>query len=102
METYITTDFPENSSCESLLVGLLSFIHEDSFLFHWWYRLLNRADDNASRMRRMVGATRAAETPETSLSISIAITIEMNVRVRGATINFKQRQGQPLRQSIHC
>eukprot|EP00985_Skeletonema_marinoi_P027842 scaffold23434_cov113-Skeletonema_marinoi.AAC.1 len=35
-------------------------------------------------MRRMVGATHAAETPETSLSITIAIAIAMNLRVRGA------------------
>ena len=52
METYITTDFPENS-CETLLAGLLSFIHEGSFLSHW-YRLWDRADDNPTReVRRL-------------------------------------------------
>jgi len=52
METYISTDCPENS-CETLLAGLLSFIHESSFLSHW-YRLWNRADDNPTQeVRRL-------------------------------------------------
>jgi len=52
METYISTDCPENS-CETLLAGLLSFIHEGSFLSHW-YRLWDHADDNPTReVRRL-------------------------------------------------